>query len=674
MRQDPDEPFRTFSARVQGKAEVCEFKTSYNSNCSNCDAPVAGEVYYTDEVIRDVLLNGIADSDIRREALSSEDVQVKPIAQVIAFIESREIARNANSPSSSLSALSSYRRSNNPRHNDQHLPSLPSRNSSPSRADRSKTAKCPDCGDTFHLFSRKSRGWNRQPHKKCESCWKKSRTSSTSGETNIIFSEVDPVGQISVVNRSVSLSHKIFNKGEWRRADIKEHPRIQLELSSKQQSTKVTAVADSGAQSNLWSLDQFINAGFTTADLSPVSLSLNAANKSPIKIDGAFFGKLSGKSPTGKTISCRSMIYVSRDVKSLYLSYDTMLDLGILNKNFPQIGMFPSDQQQTSSRNSDTPRMNTGMICGATKDDGGICDCPKRTPVPPRPEEFPIPCTPENNSKMKAWLLDRYKSSTFNRCPHQLLPTMLGPPVEIHIKDDAKPIACHKATPIPLHWQKTVESDLKRDEALGVIERVPIGEPVDWCHRMVVTRKANGSPRRTVDLSPLNKFCKRETHNSEAPFHVARRVPRDTWKTVTDAWNGFHSVPLREADRHLTTFITPFGRWRYKRLPQGFLSSGDGYNRRLDSILAEFERKERIVDDTLLHDVGLKEHWQRTIDILSILGKAGVILNPEKFQFAQREVDFAGFRISDDRIEALPKYFESIKHFPTPTSTTDVRS
>ena len=82
---------------------------------------------------------------------------------------------------------------------------------------------------------------------------------------------------------------------------------------------------------------------------------------------------------------------------------------------------------------------------------------------------------------------------------------------------------------------------------------------------MVVTRKHDGSPRRTVDLSPLNKFCLRETFATESLFRLTRRIPGDTWKTVTDTWNGYHSVPLRVSDRHLTTFITPFGRWRYTR-------------------------------------------------------------------------------------------------------------
>ena len=179
---------------------------------------------------------------------------------------------------------------------------------------------------------------------------------------------------------------------------------------------------------------------------------------------------------------------------------------------------------------------------------------------------------------------------------------------------------------------------------------------------------------RTVDLSPLNKYCRRETFSGESPFVLARRVKSFTWKTVSDAWNGYHSVPLRVSDRHLTTFITPFGRFRYTRAPQGFLSSGDGYNRRFSAVLSGFQRAERCVDDTVYYDKDLRSHWWRTIDFLSLVGSAGIVLNPEKFQFCQRTVSFAGFNISDDSIEPLPKYLDAIRSFPTPRSTTDIRS
>ena len=57
-----------------------------------------------------------------------------------------------------------------------------------------------------------------------------------------------------------------------------------------------------------------------------------------------------------------------------------------------------------------------------------------------------------------------------------------------------------------------------------------------------------------------------------------------------------------------------------------------------------------------------------------MLGESGIVLNPAKFQFASKTVDFAGFRISSDIIEPLPKYLDAIRNFPTPTSLTDIRS
>ena len=101
---------------------------------------------------------------------------------------------------------------------------------------------------------------------------------------------------------------------------------------------------------------------------------------------------------------------------------------------------------------------------------------------------------------------------------------------------------------------------------------------------------------------------------------------------------------------------------------------GDGYNRRFDAILSDFERKERCVDDTIHYDTDLQTHWWRTIDFLIRVGQAGIVLNAEKFHFARRIIDFAGFRISDETIEPLPKYMDAIRDFPTPTSTTDIRS
>ena len=133
--------------------------------------------------------------------------------------------------------------------------------------------------------------------------------------------------------------------------------------------------------------------------------------------------------------------------------------------------------------------------------------------------------------------------------------------MRLMIDPKAKPTAYHSPIPIPIHWQDDVKAGLDRDVRLGVLEPIPVGEPVTWCHRMVICAKKNGQPRRAIDFQPLNSHATRETHHTQSPFHQARSVPHGKKKTVFDAWNGYHSVPLHPDDRHYTTFITPWGRY-----------------------------------------------------------------------------------------------------------------
>ena len=136
--------------------------------------------------------------------------------------------------------------------------------------------------------------------------------------------------------------------------------------------------------------------------------------------------------------------------------------------------------------------------------DPAPCGCPKRTQPPPPPTELPHPATEANRERLQEFLLDYYGSSTFNTCPHQRLSLMEAPPMRLMVDHSAQPVAHHKAIPVPLHWCDDVKAGLDRDVQLGVLEPVPIGEPVTWCHRMVVCAKKDGSPRRTVDLQALN--------------------------------------------------------------------------------------------------------------------------------------------------------------------------
>eukprot|EP00111_Clytia_hemisphaerica_P021586 TCONS_00063478-protein len=243
---------------------------------------------------------------------------------------------------------------------------------------------------------------------------------------------------------------------------------------------------------------------------------------------------------------------------------------------------------------------------------------------------------------------------------------MTGPPLSLQIDESAEPTAHHTPIPVSFHWQEKVKADLDRDVQLGVLEKVPIGEPVTWCHRMVVCAKKNGEPRRTVDFQALNACATRETHHTQSPFHQVRSVPHNVKKTVTDAWNGYHSVPLCEEDKHLTTFITPWGRYRYCTAPQGYISSGDGYTRRFDEIASDFPNKIKVVDDSLLWADTLEGSFHQTAQWLDLCARNGIILNPDKFTFGADTVEFAGFEITPTSVRPNEKIIKAIMDFPTP--------
>ena len=99
MQQERDESFRAFAARVRGKAETC----AYITKCT-----CLREVDFTDSIIRDVLIAGIAELDIRREVLGTSAILERAANDVISLVEGKEMARNALP--SSASGISSFKR------------------------------------------------------------------------------------------------------------------------------------------------------------------------------------------------------------------------------------------------------------------------------------------------------------------------------------------------------------------------------------------------------------------------------------------------------------------------------------------------------------------------------------------------------------------------------------
>ena len=440
------------------------------------------------------------------------------------------------------------------------------------------------------------------------------------------------------------MTNQIFDgtKG-WREAPAEAHPSVILKISTEKcdydhlclpfppmKPTNQRCITDSGCQSCLLGLKMFYRLGLKKKDLVPVRGKMSAINGEGIDVAGAIFLRLTGFDiKTGKTVQTAVMAYMSDSTEQFYISKQAMRELGIIPVDFPSV--------KAAAVTSGVAPVSTSTA---------ECGCPRHQQPPERPSVLPFEPIPANIGKMKAWLLETFRSSLFNDCPHQQRPTMDTEPMRIHIKPDASPKAVYTAATVPIHWRKDVEEQLKQDVDMGIIEPVPIGTPTTWQARMHVVPKQSGDPRRTVDLRALNSNCVRETQHVVPPYKQARLVPARTWRTVTDCKNGYHSCPLSVEDRPKTTFITEQGRFQYCVAPQGFVASGDAYNRRYDEIIAGIENKTKCVDDVLKWDEVLEKHWWEIIDYLILVGKNGIVLNPNKFQFCQRDVEFAGFLLT----------------------------
>ena len=391
---------------------------------------------------------------------------------------------------------------------------------------------------------------------------------------------------------------------------------------------------------------------------------------------------------TGKKRETRQLTYISRTVPTIYLSRDACADLGIISKSFPQVDEV--EEEVEAAPILSTQDMGSDKECAAhcavfnlpkCSNSGVVrpgeppCRCPTRSLPPSTPPSLPCAPNEENLPQLKQYILERFKASAFNCCEHQVLPLMTGsPPLRLHMDPQVKPTAVYTPSAIPRHYEDDVKAGLDRDERLQVIERVPVNDPATWTSRMLVTTKADGSPRRVIDFETVNKHTPRQTHHTKPPWAIASSVPAGKYKTVLDCSNGYHSVPLHPADRHITTFLTPWGRYRYRTTPQGLNCAGDGYTQRSDLIMEGIKDMARCIDDTIMWTDNIGQNFFKVCDFLTRCSNAGMVFNPSKFQFSEKEVDYVGFRITDKGIRPQEQFLQSVRDFPIPRNITDVRS
>ncbi len=207
-----------------------------------------------------------------------------------------------------------------------------------------------------------------------------------------------------------------------------------------------------------------------------------------------------------------------------------------------------------------------------------------------------------------------------------------------------------------------------RDE---VIERVT--EPSPWVHPMQIAFKPDGRLRICMDPRYLNKYLEHAIFPFPSLDEVFSQVKGAQFFSKIDLTWGFWNLRLDEASSRLCTFVTPWGVFRYRRLPFGVSPAPEVFHRVIADVLEDLPGVVHYVDDVLVYGTTAAEHDQRLRVVLARLRRAGFAISDAKCVFRKPAVVFLGHLVSGDAIKPDPAKVAVLKDMKPPTNITEHR-
>ena len=138
--------------------------------------------------------------------------------------------------------------------------------------------------------------------------------------------------------------------------------------------------------------------------------------------------------------------------------------------------------------------------------------------------------------------------------------------------------------------------------------------------------------------------------------------------SVVDSTSSFYNHKLDEESSKLTTFGTPFGRYRYLRMPMGTSLSSDVYQYKVDSHLESIQNCMAIADDIIMFGFrdDSNDHDRMVRQVLDKAKTVGMRFNPNKCQFRKTSVKFFGLILSRNGVSPDPSKIQALKLLPEP--------
>ena len=144
--------------------------------------------------------------------------------------------------------------------------------------------------------------------------------------------------------------------------------------------------------------------------------------------------------------------------------------------------------------------------------------------------------------------------------------------------------------------------------------------------------------------------------------------------SVIDLKSEYFQISLKEEDREKTAFISPWGKYQWKRMPQGSLSAPFTFAENISHIFSDMTSfVSAYLEDITIFNATEEEHYMYVQKVLDRLVECNLRINLSKYQWFQPEVEFLGHLITKDGIKPIRREIKDIVSFGQPQSVDELR-
>ena len=250
------------------------------------------------------------------------------------------------------------------------------------------------------------------------------------------------------------------------------------------------------------------------------------------------------------------------------------------------------------------------------------------------------------------------------------LKTFKGPPVHLQLIENPKPIR-RRPYSVPTSHLTVFKAELQRLLEIGVIEKAARSE---WIAGTFIVPKKDGRVRWITDFRGLNKSLQRKVYPLCKISEIFQRHSGYKFFTKLDISMQYYTLLLDESSRNLCTFATPFGLYRYCRLPMGVSESPDIATENMHVVLDGIEDIEFYMDDIGAFSNSWDAHLSLLSLVLTRLQDVGFTINPLKCEWAVQETDFLDHWLTPEGVKPWRKKIEAILRLQPPVNVKQLRS